>query len=260
MTKNKTKIRKWVSKFCLVALASTSLGLAACSHSGANVSEYEVYDPLEEINRSSFKMNDALDQAIARPLAKGYSYVTPEPVRDGVSNFLRNLRSPINFGNQVLQGDAEGALTDLMRAMINTTLGMGGFVDLAEHAGLEYEQEDFGQTLAVWGVDHGAYLVLPLWGPSSVRDLSGRVVDSVADPLNMYLHNTDQEEWIYARIGTTAISKREELLDVLDDLRENSFDYYAALRSSYMQRRDALVHDESPENADSPAIPDYEDF
>src|SRR5690606_26165378 len=104
--------------------------------------------------------------------------------------------------------------------------------------------EDFGQTLAVWGVEHGPYLILPIMGPSSFRDAAGLAVDALADPVRIYLYNTDNEGWHYARLAATAIDTRTDLLDVLDDLRRNSFDYYATLRSAYYQRREALVWDE----------------
>lgn len=253
--KTGNKTTKRLAKFCMVLLACASL--TGCA--GSKQAKYDVYDPFENVNRATFAFNDALDKAVAEPIARGYRAVTPEPVRTGLRNFLRNLRSPVNIGNQVLQGDVQGASSDILRVMINTTFGMGGLIDVAGHAGLEYEREDFGQTMAVWGFEDGAYMVLPLFGPSTVRDATGTLVDTLADPLRLYLHNTDQDEWNYARLGATALSKREELLDVLEDLRKNSFDYYAALRSSYVQRRKALVNDEDPDAVQSPSIPDYEE-
>lgn len=219
----------------------------------------EINDPMEGFNRAMFSLNDALDQALMRPVAKGYRAVVPQLARDGVRNFLRNLRSPINIANQVLQGDVEGAAHDLSRMVINTSIGIGGLFDVAKDTGLEYEQEDFGQTMATWGVGHGAYMILPFFGPSSVRDGIGIAVDVYADPVRLYLHNTDQNEWYYARVALTGLDKREELLDVLDDLRRNSIDYYAAMRSAYHQRREAMVNDQDPDFVAGPAIPDYGD-
>ncbi len=218
-----------------------------------------VYDPLEEYNRKAFAVNDALDKALAEPIARGYRAVVPKPARNSLSNFLQNLRSPVNAANQLLQGDIEGMATDIARAVVNSIAGIGGLFDVAEYIGLEYEREDFGQTLAVWGVGHGPYIIVPLFGPSSLRDGTGILVDSYADPLRLYLHNTDQDEWYYARFAATAVTKREALLDVLDDLEKSSFDYYAALRSSYMQWREALVNDQDPDMTAGPAIPDYDD-
>lgn len=225
----------------------------------ADGEDAEVYDPMENMNRAVFDANDAVDQAIAEPLARGYRAVTPKLARDGVRNFLRNLRSPVNMANQILQGDIEGAAADFTRFGMNSTIGVGGLFDVAADTGLEYEYEDFGQTLAVWGVDHGPYLVLPLLGPSSFRDASGMLVDTFADPVRLYLYNTDHEEWYYARVGVTALDKREELLDALDDLRNNSLDYYAAMRSAYMQKRLALVNDDDPDKVAAPSIPDYDE-
>ncbi|MDP7143393.1 MAG: VacJ family lipoprotein [Alphaproteobacteria bacterium] len=243
-------------KYVLTAIAC--VGLSACATSG-DVQTGEVYDPFERVNRATFAFNDTLDKAIAEPVAKGYRAVVPEPGRKGVRNFLRNLKSPVNFANQLLQGDIEGAAGDLTRAMVNTVFGVGGLIDIADAAGIPYEEEDFGQTLGVWGVDSGPYLVLPFMGPSSVRDASASLLDTYADPLRLYLYNVDEEQWHYARTAAGAVAKREELLDVLNDLRMNSYDYYAAIRSSYTQRRNALIHDEDYENYSAPAIPDYDD-
>lgn len=240
---------------CCIAILG--LALSGCSHNQETAGE--VYDPLEGVNRAVFDVNDALDQAVAEPIARGYRAVTPGLVREAVRNFLRNLRSPVNVANQILQGDVEGAAADLSRFAMNSSIGIGGLFDVAADTGLEYEYEDFGQTLAVWGMGHGPYLVLPLIGPSSFRDAAGLLVDTYADPVRLYLFNTDQEKWYYARTAATAVDKREELLDVIDDLRSNSFDYYAAMRSAYMQKRDALVMDDDPETLAIPAIPDYED-
>lgn len=247
--------------FFTVALMATALSLSSCASPKDGViyeGGVEIYDPLEETNRASFKFNDALDQAIAEPIARGYRAITPEIVRNSVSNFLGNLRSPINLGNQVLQGDIRGAATDLSRFMINTVFGIGGLFDVAKEIGLEHEQEDFGQTLAVWGVDNGAYMVLPFFGPSTFRDTTGLIADSLADPLRLYLFNIEEEGWYYARTAANAVAKREELLDALENLRRNSFDYYAALRSAYLQKRQSLINDENPDEYGAPSIPDYD--
>lgn len=235
------------------------LSLAACATApGQQAGTDEVYDPLENVNRATFAFNDTLDQAFMEPVARGYRAVVPKPARTGLRNFLRNLKTPVNAANQLLQGDVEGMAHDITRGLINTTIGIGGLIDVAKDTGLEYEQEDFGQTLAVWGVGNGPYLVLPLFGPSSFRDTAGMVADYYADPLRLYLDNTDQEEWSYVRFGATALDRREELLDVLADLRKNSLDYYATVRSAYIQRRDAQIRDENPDNGGGAAIPDYD--
>ena len=248
------------NKFTTVLMAAfMALSLGACSTTNDSADASDVYDPMEGYNRAVFAFNDAVDTVFLEPIAMGYRFITPQPVRTGVRNFLRNLKSPMQVVNQTLQGDISGAGADVARFAVNSTVGVLGLVDVGAMIGLPYEQEDFGQTLAVWGVGHGPYVVLPIMGPSSFRDATGLLVDSYADPLRLYLYNTHQEEWHYARLGLTAISTREDLLDLLDDLQRNSFDYYAAMRSTYMQRREALVNDQDPELATSPAIPDFDD-
>jgi phospholipid-binding lipoprotein MlaA len=241
-----------------------AVGLSACASTSQTTAsadgEVEVYDPMEGMNRGMFAFNEAVDNVLLEPVARGYRAVVPKPLRSGLRNFLNNLRSPIVFANQVLQGDLPGAGNALARVAINTTVGVGGLFDVAAAGGIKDEPEDFGQTLAVWGVGHGPYMVLPLLGPSSLRDGTGMLVDSFADPVRLYLFNTGRESVHYVRIGLSALDKREELLDVLDDLQKNSFDYYAAMRSAYIQRREAMVNDQDPSTASAPAIPDYDDM
>lgn len=246
--------------FKALSVAGVCGVLAACSTTGAQqAASDQVYDPFEKVNRKIFAFNDTLDQAIMKPVAKGYKAVVPTPAREGVHNFLTNLRTPLDFANNVLQGDFKGATTTLTRAAINTTVGVGGLFDVAGDEGIEYQYEDFGQTLAVWGVGNGPYLVIPFMGPSTARDATGLLVDSFADPLRIYLFNIDEEGWQYARVGMTALDTRTALLGTLDDLRRNSYDYYAAMRSSYYQYRAALIRDHSTENSYAPSIPDYDD-
>ncbi len=229
-------------------------GVTACAH---NEDASAVHDPLENINRTTLQLNDAADRAILAPIAKGYRKVTPHAGRVVVGNFLKNLNSPIVMGNELLQGDIEGFGNATARAVINTLAGFGGILDLAEQGGIPHQPEDFGQTLAVWGAKPGPYLMLPFMGPSNVRDLSGNIVDGLADPLRLYLFNIDEEPLHYIRVGSGIVSKREELIEVIDDLRRNSFDYYAAVRSAYTQQRKALIRDQA-DDLISMDIPDYE--
>lgn len=267
--------RRNVSSFGL--MATLCLVLAACAgaekHAGLTQQGYnsadqsasiapasgeeavnEINDPLEKSNRTIFKFNNAIDHAVIHPIAKGYRKVAPQPVRTGLRNFLRNLKSPMTFANQLLQGDVEGAGEALVRTVVNSTVGLAGLIDVAAMHGLEYEQEDFGQTLGVWGVGHGPYVVVPILGPSSVRDYAGYFVDAYADPLRWWLFNTDNEGWFYAKVGADYLDLRESLVDVLEDLEKSSIDYYAAVRSTYYQRREALKNDET-----QTAIPDFEE-
>lgn len=242
-------------KFLLTALAGlASLMLSGCATNPD--ASAEINDPIEGLNRGVFAFNDGLDTILLKPVAQGYRAVVPQPARTGVRNFLHNLKSPMYLANDLLQGDLSGAATQTGRALINTTVGIGGLFDVAKSMGLEHEPEDFGQTMASWGIGHGAYVVLPLLGPGSVRDHLGTAVDSYADPIRLWMYNTNREEWHYVRLGLTVVDMREELLDVLDDLKKNSIDYYAAVRSTYAQRREALVRDEDPNGAVAD-IPDY---
>ncbi len=244
----------------IVLIAVFSLSLAACSTTKEPiyVGDIEVHDPYEGFNRAMLDVNEGVDTVLLEPVARGYRAATPKAFRYALRNFLRNLKSPIIIGNELLQGDLEGVGNATARMVINTLAGFGGILDLAADGGIEYQPEDFGQTLAVWGVDNGPYFVIPILGPTTTRDSFGMLVDAYADPLRLYLFNTDQEAWHYGRLGAGIVDQREELLNVLDDLRRNSFDYYAALRSAYIQRRAALIRDENPDISAGPAIPDYD--
>ncbi len=249
-----------------LAVAATVLvcgALTGCATTGVAVGDdsdrSEISDPFEGFNRGMFAVNEGIDKALLEPVAKGYRAVTPKGIRLGMRNFLRNLKSPIVIGNEILQGDMDGTGNAVARMFINTLAGFGGILDLAAEGGIDYEQEDFGQTLAVWGVDHGPYIVLPVLGPSSARDGTGMLADAFADPLRLYLFNTNQEEWHYVRLAAGAVDQREELIDVIKDLRRNSIDYYATVRSTYAQRREALVRDEESDASAAPAIPNYDE-
>lgn len=217
-------------------------------------------DPLEGYNRVMFKINDTVDQAVMQPVAMGYRTVVPKPARDCVRNFLHNLHTPVNAGNNLLQGDIQGMASDLSRFIINTTIGIGGLFDVAKDTGLKYRPEDFGQTLGVWGFGPGPYLVLPLLGPSSIRDAVGLAADSYADPVRIYLYNTHRKGLYYTRVVLIGIDNREALLDAIYDLRKHSIDYYAATRSAYFQERDAMVRNNkmSSPAASADSIPDYD--
>ena len=241
MDKISNRVSLFSRKFVLsiLTILSGAMLVVAC----ASNNNSEIYDPLENANRATFAFNNFSDQYLLEPIAKGYRFITPKPLRTMISNFLRNLNSPVIIGNELLQGDIQGAGNATGRMVINTLAGFGGIFDFASEGGIEHQPEDFGQTLAVWGLDDGLYLMLPLLGPSSLRDATGRVVDSYADPLRIYLFNTGEEHLHYTRVGANVVSKREELIEVINDLRRNSFDYYAAVRSAYYQRRQTLIND-----------------
>lgn len=260
-THKKAKASSFYARLSLIALSSLAVSSCA-SMKGNEIHEagVTIYDPMEEQNRQVMAFNMAVDKAIINPVIDGYRTVAPRPVRSGIRNVLRNLRSPITFVNQLLQGDLGGARDALLRVTINSTVGVGGIFDVAGYEGIEYEPEDFGQTLAVWGVEHGPYMVVPFIGPSSIRDYGGYFADTIADPLRWHLFNTNNELLYSGKYVVDYIDIRDSLKDTLDDLERNSIDYYAAIRSTYYQHRKALVNDnKSISISDIPAIPYYED-
>lgn len=202
------------------------------------VAEWEqVNDPLEPFNRAVFDFNRAADTYAIKPAAQGYRAVVPKFGRDRVHNVLSNLNSPLIFANDILQGEPDRAVQTLFRAMLNTSFGLLGYADVAAEAGIPAHEEDFGQTLAVWGVGEGPYLMLPIFGPSNPRDTVGLVAEFFADPLDIYLGNINREWISYTRAGMSGLDKRESLLDTLDEIERTSLDYYASLRSLYRQHR-----------------------
>lgn len=230
--------------------------LSACA-STAGTGDPAVNDPIESFNREVFELNDNLDRNILEPAAEVYRDTLPQQIRDGIQNVLRNLRSPILLANQILQGDIQGAGNVVSRFVINTAVGVGGIVDVAEKNGIPYEDEDFGQTLGVWGVESGPYIVLPLLGPSNPRDFIGFVVDSVADPINILADNQHVgAEVAISRTSAAIIDTRSRTIEAVQDLRQNSVDYYAAVRSFYNQSREAAIRDGDIEAE----VPDFEEF
>jgi phospholipid-binding lipoprotein MlaA len=205
------------------------------------LAQEEPNDPLEPLNRGIFQFNLVIDGLLLEPAARLYRMATPQFVRTGVSNFLANLRTPVVLANDLLQGEFERAELTLGRFMLNTILGVGGLVDVGGKVGMpERHYEDFGQTLAVYGVSSGPFLMLPLFGPSSGRDAVGRVVDLGLDPFSI-MSMTDvgvaSTEFSVARMGAETVSFREETLDEFDELKRTSIDLYAALRTLYGQFR-----------------------
>ncbi|PPR44212.1 MAG: putative phospholipid-binding lipoprotein MlaA [Alphaproteobacteria bacterium MarineAlpha5_Bin11] len=202
----------------------------------------EIYDPFEPVNRVIFKFNNVADKIVLEPVSKGYRKL-PAPVQTGVGNFFNNLKLPLVIFNQFLQGQFGNAAGSAGRLVINSTVGLGGLVDVAEKFGLEQQEEDFGQTLATWGVGDGPYLVLPIFGPSNLRDAAGLVVSSATDPVNVYLADQGEGEWIVYRTTGNAVNQRARIIDEVNTLRENSVDYYSAVKSAYHQNRYAAIRD-----------------
>ena len=199
-------------------------------------------DPLENFNRAVYKFNDVADNAIIKPVSKGYRNVAPKFVVRGINNFFNNIRDVITIINELLQGKVEYAANDTGRVLVNSTIGLLGFIDVHSMSGGERRKEDFGQTLGYWGVGQGAYLVLPFIGPSTTRDAVGFVTDTLAfDPIS-YINNVRGRNQV--RI-MQFIDARTELLNASSIIDEASLDPYAFQRDAYLQYREALVNDNS---------------
>lgn len=229
-----------------VALAAPSLAFAQDAETG---------DPWEGFNRDLYAVHDSVDQAVFEPVARGYRAVTPGPLRQGVLNVLRNLRGPVIFANDLLQGEVNRGGVTAARFVVNTTLGVVGIFDPATSMGLERHDEDFGQTLAVWGVGEGPYMFIPLMGPSNVRDTAGRVVDIALDPMT-WMRGDDADSWRVARTVTTAVAAREQVIEAVDDL-QNSVDPYTSIRSSYNLLRESAIQNGRTDVQD---LPDFDDM
>ncbi|TAE82070.1 MAG: VacJ family lipoprotein [Alphaproteobacteria bacterium] len=209
--------------------------MASCSVQSLHAAE--IADPLEPMNRGVFTFNEYADMLVMKPVTQAYDYVVPDEGKQGVSNVIRNLQMPVYFANSVLQGDAENAFASVWSFMLNSTFGVAGFFDFAGATGLHVRNEDFGQTLGVWGVGRGPYIVLPFFGPSSLRDSTGITGDFFFDPYNMIKSN----EFIVARIGLIGLDTRYRNATIIDDIMEQSFDPYATFRSAYDQQRQAAI-------------------
>ena len=222
------------------AVAALLLGLG----SGCATTEHAVEerDPLQPVNRAVHSFNTTFDETIGKPLARGYQAATPEPVDRGVTNFFANLDDVLIGINNLLQGKPGDAASDVGRFAVNSTFGMLGFIDVASSVGLDKHEEDFGQTLGVWGVGSGPYLVLPFLGPSTVRDTGGFIVDVNIDPV----WDIDDPGARNAALAVMLIDQRADLLSATSIVEEAALDQYAFIRNAYLQRREYLVHDGDP--------------
>lgn len=234
---------------CLFACAV----LAGCASPAAR--KPDARDPFERVNRATFAFNETVDRAIAKPAARAYKRVVPGLARRGITNVFSNLEQPGVMVNDLLQGKLRPAAHDAGRFLLNTTLGLGGLFDPASPAGLDRNEEDFGQTFGKWGIPVGSYLMLPLLGPSSVRDGLGGLADEYADP-STYIEE-DKVRW--GAEALKQLDRRARLLEVEGAL-ERAYDRYALIRSAYLQRREYLVSDgEVPEEElEDPALEDPE--
>ncbi len=238
-------------------LAFAAVTLAGCT----TVQTPTKGDPLEGLNRTVFKFNDKVDQYALKPVAKGYVYITPQPVRDSVTNFFSNIGDVYIAANNLLQLKITDGVEDIMRIVINTTFGVGGLFDVATLAKLPKHDNDLGLTLGHYGVPAGPYLVLPLFGPSTVRDGVGSIGEYFVNPLS-YVH-PDGLSW--ALYGVNIINTRANLLGASDVLEGAALDKYSFVRNAYLQRRNYLLTQGKggsaslPDYGDNAPLPKYED-
>ena len=217
-------------------------------------------DRLEGLNRLVFRANNISDKYIIVPLARGYRKVTTNKMRKALRNFLDNLDTPVTLVNDLLQGQFGRAAKTGGRFVINSAIGFGGVADPAAKLGIEDHSEDFGQTLAVWGVPSGPYLVLPFFGPSTLRDGFGLGIDSFFfSPLN-YIRTGAAQKARLSRSGATLLALREPLIEPLEDIEKNSLDYYSSFRSFFLQARRREILNGKTAIEDLPNIDEYDEF
>ena len=235
-----------------------SILLLLCMTSGcATVTAPDERDPWEAYNRSIHSFNESFDSAIGQPVAKAYQYILPDFMETGIANFFSNLNDLVVIVNDLLQFKFSQALEDFGRVVYNTTLGLLGFIDVATHMDLPKHNEDFGQTLAVWGVGDGAYFVLPLLGPSTVRDTTGLFADAIyIDPLI----NVRDDEVRWGLIALRAIDKRASLLEATRIMEKSGIDPYVFLRNAYFQIRENQIYDGKPPSKNYIITPSKDDL
>lgn len=226
-----------------------SLVFLAWFVSGCSTVPMENPDPFEKINRGVFAFNKAVDNAILKPISKGYQKVTPEPINQGITNFFGNIGDITVIANDLLQLKLKQAASDSGRFLLNSTFGLFGFIDLASKFDIPKHDEDFGQTLGYWGVNSGPYIMLPLLGPSSGRDALGSGVDIFLDPRFYYTGSPkgmSSDDVIWGSGAISTIDMRADLLGAEKALDKASMDEYAYLRNAYLARRNYLVYDGNP--------------
>ena len=210
----------------------------------------EAEDPWENLNRGTFAFNQKFDKYLLSPVAKGYRFIFPSEIRTGVRNFLSNLSEPWTSINSILQGDFTNTGNAIARFLINSTAGILGIFDVATEIGFEKQKEDFGQTLAVHGVGPGPYLMLPFLGPSTLRDALGKITSLYADPVTLALERNDKDQWIWSGMAVKGVDFREQNLEKIDNLNATSVDFYATLRSLYLERRSSMIRNQNVNDTD----------
>ena len=225
------------------ALGGTGCAIVVCLALGGCATGGVEEDPFESSNRAVFAFNESFDKNIAKPVARGYQKIVPGPLNQAITNFFENLADFGTAVNNLLQGKILRAFEDAGRIAFNSTFGLGGLIDFASGIGMTKHDEDFGQTLGVWGVDSGPYVMLPILGPSTTRDTVGLGVDLfLLDPV-VYLDDTGTELVLY---GVRAVDYRAGLLKTEGIIEEAALDRYDFIRDAYLQHRESLVHGGNP--------------
>jgi phospholipid-binding lipoprotein MlaA len=241
--------------FKMILLSCLLAGCACLKDVDTNVANEN--DPLEPMNRAVFSFNDTMDTYLMRPIADGYRWLVPKFIRNSVSNVFETLSQPAHFANALLQGQFKDAGSVLGRTGVNLTFGLLGLFDVASEMGIPDPQNDFGQTLAKWGWENGGpFVMLPLLGPSNVRDTIGMGVDATADVY--YWRFKHEEPMIYGEYVVDGLQTREKMLDLMDNMKSSSTDYYAAMRTMYRQNRQKKINQVLPKDQETEQAYDFD--
>lgn len=231
----KNPLKKASTILSVIACASL---LTACAtpHNTSGDNASVDYDPIEPVNRGIFQFNHAIDVVLLKPIAQGYNAIVPDRGKVMVSNFVYNIKEPVTFVNSILQADANNSFSTLWRFMLNSTIGIGGLFDVASEVGLKNRETGMGDTFAIYGADAGPYIVIPIIGPSNVRDGLGRLGDYFTDPVSY-----TKDPVFYSIVGVKTVDARYRNLKLVDDIYAHSLDPYATFRSGYTQHRLAEI-------------------
>lgn len=238
--------------FRLIAVLASAILLSSCASTPSGIDE--VNDPFESFNRKTMQFNLAADKYVIRPFVVGYRKITPVFIQDGISSMSHTWKQPVTAVNAVLQGDLNAFAQSTGRFFTNLTLGIFGFFDVASKVDIEAPEKDFGQTLYTWGIkDAGPYIVLPILGPSNVRDTTGRIADFFIDPVDWTLPKSE-DPLLLARYAIQAVDTADASSDLLQDIQKTSIDSYTTMRSMYNQNRQKFLTD----GDEIPTAPDYD--
>ncbi len=242
----------WLARIKRLALLGVTCLIVGCASIPAGV-EPSPRDPWEPFNRSVFEFNEGLDKYLLKPVVAAYRFILPEIVREGIYNFFSNYSDIYTALQNLLQGKPDYAFNDLMRVAVNTIFGLGGLMDVATPGGLEKHKEDWGQTFGVWGVPSGPYVVLPFFGPSTVRDTFGTAADLETDYLFKYIPDVGLRNSI---TGLRVVNARNTYYEAGDLLDGAAIDKYSFMRDAYLQRREYQINE--GRNDEEPLMPPYE--